>query len=583
MGDRGSTGQGRAPAVHVVTLEGESAPHVELLVEWLSSTHAIERHRVSLTTTAAALQGEARRTFDLFDHTPQPLIDAWLFARAIAATVPDGGVVLVSDAHGIGGMVALEESQRAFDARRRVWSVAGAGRFLSETVTYGTTGHLQLPEASDIDWELTQYRHADEVLATSRLAADLLAGIGISARVPDEGEAAARPRRERARRVFAPGPVARRNRTGDILRAVSGLDGVHLVVSDRDTTDAVWNGTTWDTLSDTADRLGSRVERAAEPPRDVDLVVIGDALAVPSRSTRDLHRRGVAVAAPVGSVAATMWGDVIEWSTSDELAAVIHGADRPVEGSSQPAPPVTASSGRRHDPRRARRVSVGIPAHGAPRYLDACIDSVRAQTEPVGEILITDDGSQSPELDGALERWAATDDRIRVLRQPHRGVCVARNHMLDAMTGDAFVLVDQDDILAPEFIAAAATALRSDGSIDAVAVWTEFFGEYAAIEAKPPFDRRVAQRENPIVSTAALIDMAVRDRGIRFEPDLAFLFCEDWNFWSQIVAAGGRMGLVPAPLIRHRVHRSSGGFRRTDLALHIGRARALAPFDGSRS
>lgn len=67
-----------------------------------------------------------------------------------------------------------------------------------------------------------------------------------------------------------------------------------------------------------------------------------------------------------------------------------------------------------------------------------------------------------------------------------------------------------------------ADALRQDRSLWAVASWTEFFGDYEGIEAKPPFDRRVGLRKNPIVSTAALVDMSVRDAGIRFAPDLAF-------------------------------------------------------------
>ena len=37
------------------------------------------------------------------------------------------------------------------------------------------------------------------------------------------------------------------------------------------------------------------------------------------------------------------------------------------------------------------------------------------------------------------------------------------------------------------------------------------------------------------------------------------------------------MGLVPEPLIRHRVHLASGGFHRTELAHRIGKARAVEP------
>jgi glycosyltransferase involved in cell wall biosynthesis len=224
---------------------------------------------------------------------------------------------------------------------------------------------------------------------------------------------------------------------------------------------------------------------------------------------------------------------------------------------------------------------VGIPVFRDVRFLDACVTSVIGQEQPPHEILLVDDGSASTEVDAALAALEGRDGRVRVLQLPHRGVCVARNAALEAMTGDAFVFVDADDLIEPDFIARCAEMLRSDDRLWAVSTWTRFFGSYEAIEAKPPFDRRVGVRENPIISTAVLVDMSVRDLGIRFAPDLAFLFCEDWHFWSQITAAGGAFGLVPHALAHHRVHPSSGGYLRTDLAMALGRARAIEPISST--
>jgi glycosyltransferase involved in cell wall biosynthesis len=224
---------------------------------------------------------------------------------------------------------------------------------------------------------------------------------------------------------------------------------------------------------------------------------------------------------------------------------------------------------------------VGVPVFRNVEFLDECVESILGQDQPPHEVILFDDGSHSRDVDARLDRWSGErPGLVRVLRQPNRGVCVARNAMLEAMIGDAFLFVDQDDVLAPGFISRCAQALRNDPSLWAVATWTQFFGSYEAVEAKPPFDRRVGLRENPIVSTAALVNMRVRDAGIHFAPDLAFIYCEDWHVWSQIVAAGGRMGLVPEPLVKHRVHESSGGFRRTEVAMRIGKARAVAPLLG---
>jgi GT2 family glycosyltransferase len=577
---------GRLPDLHVVSVVGEAPdPHLDIAIDTLGREWSIHRTEVSLSDTAASLGGAARRTLELFADTPRPLIDAWLFARAMSRAVPDGAHVLISDRRGIGGIAALEQAQRDIEVRRTVFSIAGSSRFLSDTATFGTTDHVELPEASEIDWELVQYRHAGRVLATSRLAVAILAQIGVVAELLTEQEAPSRdPIEQPIQRVFAPGAVARRNRTGEVLRSLADLPQTSITVSDVDTIDAVWSGTTWEANRAIRRLLGERLVRSSEPPREVDLVVIGDPFTVPDESIRGLHRSGTPIAAPTGSVASAMWADLHLWDTSDDLASIVAGRRGGLEqrdGRVGHASSVQPSATRpMPNADRARRVSVGIPAFGPSNHLEECLASILDQRQPVFEILVMDDGSQSAELDRTLERWASVDDRIRIMRQPNRGVCVARNAMLDAMRGDAFVLVDQDDVLEPDFVSATANALRSDSGLAAVATWTEFFGDYSAVEAKPPFDPRIARRENPIVSTAALVDISVRDRGLRFEPDLAFLYCEDWNYWSQIVAAGGAIGLVPAPLIRHRVHRESGGFQRTDLALRMGRARALEPFLG---
>lgn len=577
----GDRGQG-AP-VHVVAIAGRPPdPHVELVVEVIASSSPVRRHEVMLDVVGERLEGKAAHTFGLFAHTPQPLIDSWLLARAISSLIPDGGSILVSDHEGLGGVTALTESQRSPTSRRRIWTVAGSGRFLTDTIVYGTTDHLDMPAASEVDWELVQYRTSDRVFSTSRAALDVLADLGVAAEIPITLSAPRPTGRSLAttvRTIHAPGPVERRNRFGDVLRAVASVPGVTISVSDVDTPDDVWTGTTWDANSAIRDILGDRLRRVSAPPSTIDVVVVGDVLAAPSPVVTGLHDAGIPIVAPEGSVLSMLWPDVVEWSSSDDLAAILTGSDSHLSSASTTEAQRTVVGDATAAGERARHVSVGIPVFGSSAYLDACIESVLAQTQPVTEIIVVDDGSRSEDVDRTLRRWGEADDRIRIVHQPNRGVCVARNTMLEAMTGDAFVLVDQDDVLDADFVAATAAALRADRLLTAVATWTEFFGEYSAIEAKPPFDRRIGRRENPIVSTGALVDMSVRDQGIRFAPDLAFLYCEDWHFWSQIVASGGRLGLVPAPLVRHRVHTASGGFRRTDLALRIGRARAIAPMD----
>ena len=299
---------------------------------------------------------------------------------------------------------------------------------------------------------------------------------------------------------------------------------------------------------------------------------LGNPFAVPNEEIEGVRRDGVPVLVPEGSTAASRWPGATTWTNERDLAEAVVAP--PAPANSNPIVDLRMPTPRT-DPNRARKVSVAVPVFRDVAYLDECIHSIVSQDDPPHELILVDDGSRSADVTAAIGAWCDRHpELISSLSQPNQGVCVARNLALDSMTGDAFLLVDADDVLEPRFIGACAEALRTNPRLWAVATWTEFFGDYNGIEAKPPFDRRVGSRENPIISTCVLVDMQVRDLGIRFEPDLAYLYCEDWDVWSKLVAAGGSFGLVPEPLARHRVSPGQGAPLRTDLAHSLGKARA---------
>jgi Glycosyl transferase family 2 len=536
---------------------------------------ATDVKELRLERPLSRLDRAGRRFERRFQHTPAPLIDAWRISRLLQRSSKPGDVVLISDHAGLGGVFALTQAAFEPSARRSVWTVAADSAFLEMRLVAGTAEGLPMPLDSQVDWEITQYRWSDRVLATCHRAVEELAGIGVQAELI--GAPSAKPpdiRPIEMQRIWAPGPVSRRNQSGVVLRAATSLPPSSITVGEADEPDLVWSGTAWEATQHARAVLDSRVDRSDQPSSDPNVIVIGDPYSVPEETVATLHRQGVPVVVPEGSVAAVLWPHAPTWTDSDQLAALLTSGqiDRDEANVSTVSPAV-----RRAPQFEDRAVSVGVPIFRDVRFLPECVESILSQElEPI-EVVLVDDGSGSEEVDQVLEELAGSDARIRVIRGEHRGVCVARNAALQEMTGDSFVFVDSDDLLLPTFLSSCASVLRTSPDIWAVATWTEFFGAYEGIEAKPPFDRRVGMRENPIVSTCALVDMRAREAGVRFAPDLAFLFCEDWHFWSQIVAAGGTFGLVPEPLARHRVHTSSGGFLRTDLAHAVGKSRAIEP------
>ncbi|MDJ0778289.1 MAG: glycosyltransferase family A protein [Gammaproteobacteria bacterium] len=94
------------------------------------------------------------------------------------------------------------------------------------------------------------------------------------------------------------------------------------------------------------------------------------------------------------------------------------------------------------------RISVVIPAYNRAYCLPRALDSVRAQTSPVDEIIVVDDGSD----DGSAEILARDYPAVRVLRQANRGVSAARNRGISAAQHDWIALLDSDDSWLPHKI-----------------------------------------------------------------------------------------------------------------------------------
>jgi GT2 family glycosyltransferase len=102
-------------------------------------------------------------------------------------------------------------------------------------------------------------------------------------------------------------------------------------------------------------------------------------------------------------------------------------------------------------------ISIVMPCFNARQHLPRSVGSVQAQTFTDWELIAIDDGSS----DGT-RAWldAVADPRVRLLGQPNRGVCVARNVALQAAQAPLVAFLDADDTWSPEFLAEMHEALR---------------------------------------------------------------------------------------------------------------------------
>ena len=98
-------------------------------------------------------------------------------------------------------------------------------------------------------------------------------------------------------------------------------------------------------------------------------------------------------------------------------------------------------------------VSIIVPVYNSVQTLDRCMNSIISQTFPYTEVILVDDGS----TDGSSElcdEWAERSTKVRVIHQDNAGVSMARNHGIEASSGDYLLFVDSDDWIDPDMVSA---------------------------------------------------------------------------------------------------------------------------------
>jgi GT2 family glycosyltransferase len=195
-------------------------------------------------------------------------------------------------------------------------------------------------------------------------------------------------------------------------------------------------------------------------------------------------------------------------------------------------------------------VSIVVPAYNYAAFLPEALDSALAQTHADIEVLVVDDGS----TDDTSSVLAAYGDRIRVHRQPNRGLSAARNEGARLARGRYVVFLDADNRLRPTFVERCLGALDAHPVAGFAYPQAHHFGEVDVVTTHAPYDLDVL-RERNVIDACALI---------RRELVLAHPYdesnrvgWEDWDFYLTLAEHGWGGVLVDEPLLEYRRHGGS--------------------------
>ncbi|HSB85080.1 MAG TPA: glycosyltransferase [Ilumatobacteraceae bacterium] len=107
-------------------------------------------------------------------------------------------------------------------------------------------------------------------------------------------------------------------------------------------------------------------------------------------------------------------------------------------------------------------VGVLIAAYNEGAVLSATLRALFAQTDPPGQIVVADDGSDDDTAAVLDTEFGDRHPSLRLLSLPHGGKAAALNAALMAVDTDVVITMDADTLPAPDAIAAIRTAFAAD-------------------------------------------------------------------------------------------------------------------------
>jgi glycosyltransferase involved in cell wall biosynthesis len=181
-------------------------------------------------------------------------------------------------------------------------------------------------------------------------------------------------------------------------------------------------------------------------------------------------------------------------------------------------------------------ISVVIPAYNAEGCVARAIDSVLAQTLPVDEIIVVDDGSRDATSDVA----GRFGDPVRVLRQTNAGPAAARNHGVREARCEWIAFLDADDAWLPTKLECQAVHL-GDARTGVVHCYVVNVDEKFCYDGEQTFER--LWRQNVIGTSTAIVRKAAWESVGGFHEDRQLMGVEDYHFWLRVAADGWRIAV----------------------------------------
>lgn len=217
-------------------------------------------------------------------------------------------------------------------------------------------------------------------------------------------------------------------------------------------------------------------------------------------------------------------------------------------------------------------VSILVPIYNVEKYLDKCLESIRAQTLKDIEIICINDGSTdgSP---GIIREFMARDPRFKIIDKKNSGYGDSMNRGLKAVKGEFIGIVESDDFIEPDMFETLLKLAKKD-RLD-IARSEFFYYENSDKTNRKSENRGVPHNkvirpsqehsvfyQQPSIWASLYRAEFLRRNGIDFLPTPGASY-QDTSFSFKVYACAQRFEMIDKAFYHYRINAGSSSFQST--------------------